>query len=351
MSATAGGSTTHLTLLIPGLFGVAAGALQGDASTRVSVPFLETLLARSNRLNDVRVDLETLTFEAFNLRADGNQDLPVAAVTRVLDLGVVDKGWWLRADPVHLRPDRDRLLLADNRMLELTQAEADDLVAEVMEVYANDGWILKPARPERWYLQPPAVPEIRTAPLPSVVGRDVHDYLPQGKDSKAWCTILNEIQILLHTARINSKRESRGALPINSVWFWGGGRLPEPQQVPWAKVWTSEPLSLALARLSQTPTASVPVSAEAWLAQVEAGGEHLLVLDEARSAALYGDAEAWQGFIEALEEKWIEPLLNALKRDAVRSVTLYTDFAPGFVIDAKKAGRWWRRKRRLGSYH
>jgi hypothetical protein len=236
-------------------------------------------------------------------------------------------------------------------MLALTQAEADQLVAEVMEVYANDGWILKPARPDRWYLKPPAIPEIRTAPLPTVVGRNVHDYLPQGKDSKAWCTILNEIQILLHTARINSERESRGALPINSVWFWGGGRLPEPQQVPWVKVWASEPLSLALARLSQIPTASVPVSAEEWLAQADTGGEHLLVLDQARGAALYGDVDAWQAFVETLEEKWIEPLLIALKHDAVRSLTLYTDFAPGFAMDAKRARRWWRRRRPLSSYH
>ena len=351
MSASASGSATHLTLLIPGLLGPSRAALQGISSTGVSVPALETLLARSNRLNDVRVDLETLTFEAFSLRVDENQDLPVAAVTRVLDLGVVDKGWWLRADPVYLRPDRDRLLLADNTVLELTQVEAEQLVAEVMEVYANDGWILKPARPDRWYIQPPAVPEIITAPLPAVVGRNVHDYLPKGKDSKAWCTILNEIQILLHTARTNSQRESRGALPINSLWFWGGGRLPHPQQVPWTTVWTGEPLSLALARLSQTPTAAVPESAQQWLAQAQTGGEHLMVLDEARSAALYGDVEAWQVFMHALEEKWIEPLLNALKRDAVRSVTLYTEFAPGFLIDAKKARRWWRRRRPLSSYH
>ena len=95
----------------------------------------------------------------------------------------------------------------------------------------------------------------------------------------------------------------------------------------------------------------MPGSAQEWLSQVEAGGEHLLVIDQARSAALYGDVEAWRAFIQAVEEKWIEPLLNALKRDAVRSVTLYTDFAPGFVIDAKKARRWWRRRRRLGAYH
>ncbi|MDX1489358.1 MAG: hypothetical protein R3268_14205, partial [Acidiferrobacterales bacterium] len=338
MSATASASAIHLKLLVPGLFGSVS------SSTRVSAPCLETLLARSNRLTNVRADLETLTFELFNQRLNADQDVPVAAVTRVLDLGVVDDGWWLRADPVHLRPDRDRLLLADNTMLQLTQAEADALVAEVMEVYANDGWILKPARPDRWYLKPPAAPEIMTAPLPAVVGRNVHDYLPQGKDAKTWCTILNEIQILLHTARVNSERELRGALTINSLWFWGGGRLPEPQQVPWAKVWASEPLSLALARLSQVPTAAIPASAEEWLAQADAGGEHLLVLDYARGAALYGNLEDWQAFVIALEEKWIEPLLSAMRQGAVDSVTLYTEFAPGFAINAKRARRWWRRR-------
>ncbi len=349
MSATAHGSATRLKLLIPGLLGTESEVMRTNAALRSSLPSLETVLARSDRLGNARTDFETLVFELFNINVDASKDLPVAAVTRVLDMGVVDNGWWLRADPVHLRPDHDRLLLADDALLQLTQAEADQLAGELIEAYATDGWILKAARPDRWYLKTPAIPQIRTAPLPSVVGRNVHDYLPQGDDGKAWCTILNEIQILLHTARINVDREQRGALPINSLWFWGGGKLPEPQRVSWDRVWTDEPVSLALARLSQTPTESVPASAQEWLSGAR-GGEHLVVLAGMRPSAQYGDVDSWRELAQELEEQWMTPLLSALKQGSVQNITVYTEFASGFTMSAKHSRRWWRRRRPLASY-
>ena len=71
-------------------------------------------------------------------------------------------------------------------------------------------------------------------------------YLPTGKDGKQWHTVLNEMQILLHTAQVNIERERRGDLPINSLWFWGSGRLPqEIQRVDWARVHSEEPASFA----------------------------------------------------------------------------------------------------------
>ncbi|MFQ5936645.1 MAG: hypothetical protein ACE5LB_09570 [Acidiferrobacterales bacterium] len=311
---------------------------------------LETLLARSDRMRgNRRPDLESLVFDLFNISITGDGDLPVAAVTRVLDLGVIDNGWWLRADPVHLRPDRDRLLLADAAMLNMKQEEADQLVSEVMDVYADDGWILKPGRPDRWYLKPPSIPEIHTAPLPAVVGCNIHDYLPRGKDGTTWRTILNEIQILLHTTQVNSEREQRAELPINSLWFWGGGQLPDPQPVAWNKVWSGEPVSLALARLAQTPTAAVPANAEEWF-KLAGGGEHLVVLDAARSYAHYGDVESWHTFVQGLEALWIAPLLSAVKHGVLQGVTIYTESSPGFLYTGRCMRRWWRRRRALSAY-
>jgi hypothetical protein len=332
-----------VTLVVPGLFGPALTPPQ------LTLPGLETLLARGDRIDDER-EFEALLFDLFDIRAEAGQDLPVAAVTRVLDLGVIDKSWWLRVDPVHLRPDRDRLLLADATMLHLTQEEADQLVAEVMETYAGEGWVLKAARPNRWYLRPPTVPNIKTWPLPVVVGRNIHDYLPQGPDAKRWHTLLNELQILLHTARVNQAREQSGALTINSLWFWGGGRLPELKQVRWTRVWTAEPVSLALARLCEAPSAPVPAGAREWLDIAEAPGEHLIVLDEARSAVQYGDVETWGSFVENLEAEWIIPLLAALRSKTLEYLALYTESARGFTLNVKTRRRWWRRRRRLNSY-
>ncbi|MFQ5934825.1 MAG: hypothetical protein ACE5LB_00260 [Acidiferrobacterales bacterium] len=330
-----------------GLLGPAPGNARPDSP----IPALEEFLARSDRSKGAAAsELESLVFELFAIEVGADHDLPVAAVTRVLDLGIVDKGWWLRADPVHLQADQARLILADGAMLDVTQEEADRLVAEMMDVYADEGWVLKAARPDRWYLKPPHIPNIQTTPLPTVVGRDVHDYLPQGKDSRAWHTILNEIQILLHTAGVNTEREQRGQLPINSVWFWGGGQLPDLKQVRWSKVWSGEPLSLALARLSDTASADVPTNAEAWLESTDTPGEYLLVLDNIRTAVQYGDVDAWQGFVQTFETDWIAPLVGALKQGIVASITVYTESAPGFRLTPKALRRWWRRRKPLSKY-
>lgn len=333
----------QLSLLVSGLFGPAA-------TTAPRLPALETVLARGDRLRRAaHSELEALVFDLFDIPIVPGQDLPVAAVTRVLDLGVVDKSWWLRADPVHLQAQRDRLVLADGSMLKLTQEEANQLAAEIMDAYAADGWVLKAAHPHRWYLRPPTVPEITTAPLPSVIGRDIHAFLPQGKDGKRWHTVLNELQILLHTARVNAAREERDAPAINSLWFWGGGRLPEIKETRWSKVWATEPVTLALARLSGTSSASVPATAAEWL-ESDTPGDHLIVLDAARVHVQYSEQGDWQAFLERLETDWINPLLTAVRARALERLTLHSEAAPDFVFTRKAARRWWRRRRRLRSY-
>ena len=46
--------------------------------------------------------------------------------------------------------------------------------------------------------------------------------------------LLNEVQVLLHQHPLNAARQTRGLPPVNSVWFWGAGRLPAPGPSPTA---------------------------------------------------------------------------------------------------------------------
>lgn len=313
-------------------------------------PMLRAWLARAEPMEPAPPrGLESVIFALFDVdTADG--DLPVAAVTRALDVGVIDKSWWLRADPVHLRPERDRLVLLDGAALGLTQPEANSLVAEIAEPYIADGWVFKAARPDRWYLKPPRAAKITTTPLPIVVGKDIHPYLPAGKEGKAWHTVLNEIQILLHTAAVNADREQRGLMPINSVWFWGGGRLPVIKPTLWAQVWSHEPASLALARLTETPSADVPENFSQLRTVGSAPGAHLLVLDQARTAVQYGDTARWLEFMQRLERHWLVPIWRAVKQGALRDATLYSDTGQAFHLTARYARRWWRRRTRLDGF-
>ena len=338
---------THLTFYIPGLFDPLKSGDAHDGPWRA----LETLLSRADIVDrGFPQGYEEGLFALYGLVRQENSDLPVAAVTRMIDMGVIDNDWWLRADPVHLSLDRDRLILADARKLDVTPDEASRLVAEIMEVFTADGWLLKAPHPERWYLKTGRSPNMTTSSMSKVVGRDVHGFLPRGPDDKAWHTILNEIQILLHTATVNVERENAGKLPINSLWFWGSGRLPRIKPVAWTQVWSNEPVSLSLAKLSSTPVDNLPDDYDGWRQRAEKTGEHLLVLDEAHPAALYNDLTQWQEILRRLESAWMAPLLHDLKSGAIQRVTLMTDAGVNFTLTSRQACRWWRRRHSLSSH-
>lgn len=312
---------------------------------------LETLLSRATSLlpDSSPKGYEQGLFALFDI-GQTDADLPVAAVTRMLDMGVIDNDWWLRADPVHLSVDRDRLILVDAQKLDITQNEANRLIADVMEVFAADGWLLKAPHPARWYLKALRQPGVTTTPLSQVVGRDIHSFLPRGAEDKSWHTILNEIQILLHTAGVNVEREQGGKLPINSLWFWGGGRLPRIKPVSWTQVWSDEPVTQSLAKLSGTPVDKLPRVYAAWRERAGEGGEHLVVFEEIHAAVLYDDVDRWNASVQKIEKDWIEPLLRDLKSGAIDRLTLYTENGPGFSIESRHARRWWRLRRPLASY-
>ena len=346
-------SRPRLTLFVQGLFGdplaeTDDAPLHADA---VVPSTLALLLARADRRENPVTGVEPRLFGLFGMDVPEGQDLPVAAVTRLADnvhcanngawMGVVDREWWIRADPVNLAATRNGLVLQAG--LGLNRDEADRLVAELSETLAQDGWLLKAPRPECWYLKPPVAPVITTTPLARAIGQDVHALLPQGRDHKAWHTHLNEFQILLHTSPVNVAREARGALPANSVWFWGGGRLPQPGQSTWTQVWSAEPLSQGLARLSALPLAATPVDAGRWLGAAAVAGDQLVVLDA------LGAASGRSASLQRLEQDWLMPLLAAVHSGTLAELRLLSDAGPALLYRRAHRWRFWRRPRALAA--
>lgn len=331
--SASGSPPAHVTLMAPGLF-----ALPGaESPVTTTIAALRRLLARADSVPLIPSGLEARQFALFGVRAEPGRDLPVAAVTRIADMGIVDNDWWIRADPVYLEARRDGLVL--HAGLELTATEAGQLVSELNESLAPDGWLLRAPRPDRWYLKPPAAAAITTTPLAEARGHDIHPLLPQGPDYKAWHTRLNELQILLHTSSTNAAREAQGKLPANSVWFWGGGRLPRLDGSGWSKVWAADPLTLGLARLAGIPARHPPLGAEAdgW----QAAGRTLVVL---------GDLRGETGAIQQVSRIWLEPLLRMIHHGQLASLTLLSDHGPEFRYLRRHRWRLWRRDRPLPAW-
>lgn len=323
----------HLSFMIPGLW-------RSPADAAVRLPALECLVARA------RAEAMAPGFETRLLALYGRAHPAAASLSYWADCGP-PPGPVLRADPVHLQLENTGMRLIDSEAFRLSGHEADALVRELAQGFADVGWRFEAPHPGRWYLHLPAL-DIATVPLPEVIGRDIQRHLPDGPHANQWRRWLNEAQMLLHQSPVNAAREARGDPVINSVWFWGEGSLPATASArPFAQIWSGEPVAVGLARWSGTPLAAAVTDWHRWYAAVTTPGHHLVVLTDVRGAAQYGDVQTWEQGMAQLERNWFAPALAALKRRRVTTLTLYGDTGPVWRLHAGAAHHWWRRPRAL----
>jgi len=334
----------RVDLLVPGLF----GPVPVPPEDLPPVPALERLLRRADQLGAPAADpLEALA-SRFGIRPEPGQDLPSAPFCRLIDDPDADlSGHWMHADPVHLRPDMDQLLLFDARHLGLSQEEAAELTAELNRHFEVDGLRFEAPVPDRWYLRLDLAPRIRTKPLHAVAGRGIGPFLPAGEDGTRWVRLLNEAQMLTHHSRVNLGREKSGRLTVNGVWVWGAGRLPEGSlQTNYGAVFAEHPFALGLAR-------AAGIEGRALTDRV---GEAILE-QPGRAILIFWDA-LWLSVLDAHAETWI-PELERLERLAAdltgivrkRGIDrLEVDSCDGRLFRTTPGGlrRFWRRAPAFG---
>lgn len=287
---------------------------------------LKHLFDRASR-GPVAPDRLRLLFVLFGCDARAGEEVPAGAVSCLGDTGTHPEGYWLRADPVHLRATLRDLFLEPPRSLGMTMDEAERLAQDIGRHFADRGWRLVIATPERWYLQAPAA-RLRTHSTFDAAGRNVNEFLPSGDDARSWRAILNELQMLLHEHPVNRQRESEGRPEINSLWFWGGGTLPECAGSQWHRVWSDDPLVKGLAALSQTPVSPLPAEPARLGPEMPRGGACLVVLNHDETSDSPHPLIPWLPF---------------LRSDMSAQVTLLAPGEPALSLSVPVAGGYWRK--------
>ena len=287
-----------VTMLVPGLLGPGGAGTNDPGVARalldgLDLRALDRLLTRADHAVEPAADssIEALAFRVFGHEAhpaggggpdvpgagttshiaasDGSDtgghlrsprpDWPVAAVTALVDceasIDVGRAGPWLRADPVHLRPDVADLVLFDAVDAGVSSDEARALAETVNEALRPGGPLVHAAHPHRWYVALEVPARMATTPLSLAAGAGISAAMPRGPDALRWRRWMNEVQMALHDCPVNAERERRGAAPINSVWFWGGGSLPPSAGAPVAG---GTPAS---ARTRRSPNTWIPACA------------------------------------------------------------------------------------------
>ena len=270
-------------------------------------------------------------------------DWPVAAVTALVDGEANGDGSWLRADPVHLRPDIADLVLFDAVDAGVSGEEARALAQAANEALRPGGPFVRAAHPHRWYVALEAPARMTTTPPSLAAGAGVAAAMPDGPDAARWRRWMNVVQMALHECPVNAERERRGAVPINSVWLWGGGRPPAAPEAPapFVRAWSGDALVRGLAHRAGIECGAPPAGAGAWLDRAPRPGAHLIGFDALYRAARRSDLDAWRAGLADFSASWAKPLLDALDRGDVARVSIHDERGHRFV--ATRRGRWrWR---------
>ena len=330
---------SNITLFIPDLFSNALASSYHDSQ---KLEALELFLGRAKVTQQNAISNYRFISELLNFQIGGEQDIPVAAVSRLLDAEERPDGYWLRADPVHLHADRDSLVLFDIPQGSLNQHDALALAAELRESIHAMGWELEVPIADRWYIKCTSPANILTTELDQVIGRDIQNYLPNGKDASNWHRLMTEIQMLLHSSEVNEVRQSKGELAVNSIWFWGAGELPEIVERNWSAVYSDDVFVKGLAMLSNTPCFALPDKAELLLSGEENTPEILVVMNVVSSS------EAQQDY-EVLERNWFLPLLEKMRAGEVKDLKIRTK-RHCFELRKNDLNKFWRRPRSVKRY-
>jgi len=329
----------HCELVVPGLLA---------ARNTARLPGVELLMARGRCSRGAAESLEAWLQDAFEV---DDAALAAGALTLFGAAGEPAGHRWSRADPVHLRLLRDRMVLVPAHALRLTPDEARSLVA-ALNAHFGERLPLELADAERWVAR--VAPELKAgdqSPL-ALAGRDVAAALPAEAGSAAH-RLLNEAQMVLHEHPVNEAREARGELAINSIWLWGAGRLPQDVTARWHSVTAADPLALGFARASGIRPRTLAPSAAAWLDRAPEEGRHLIVLDALRAPLALGEAAEHEQALAALERDWFAPLLSALREGRIGMVTIHVpDAAQSLAYETIRTDlrRFWRRPKALEHY-
>jgi hypothetical protein len=305
------------TLLIPGFLRA------HQAAGRPRLPALERMLARATQVETRHT--EACLASLFGLAAG---DIQPGPFMRLADGGRPDEGYWLRADPVHLAPDRDQLVLMPLSVLAVQHVEMQALAMAFDATYGTDGWHLEFPHPEHGYLRAPQVLEAATHDPESFVGGPVLEAMPSGQDGTRLKQLMNEIQMLFHTHAVNTAREEAGRPFINSLWLWGGGVLPAATAKAPSRLLTDLPMLRGLAAWAE----QAPV-APSTAAHLVAGDLIGLAADD----------------MQALERDWFAPLLKIMKGSALGTLDIHLGGLGDFRLEPGDVRRFWRLSRPVGA--
>lgn len=248
-------------------------------------------------------------------------------------------GQWL-ATPVHYVAGLDTLRLHGDGLLRLPGSMQQRLAEDFARTFDGSGWRLQPTDARELLLQGPALQA--EAPDPAAfLGQSTREALPRGSGMDVLRRLQTEIEMWLHG--LDYRADTGTAwLKVNGLWLWGRAYAGLPVD-PSADV-GSRPRA-GVTQLYADDLAARGSAAAAgllhaalpgrWPDELRRGADLYVVLN------LRGTNVTTQ--LEAIEQDWIGPALDALAAGRVATLELVCG-AQHWTLEAASRWRFWRRR-------
>ena len=255
-------------------------------------PAFHHWLARGDRLPDIRNGRVAALRDHFSFPGDG---MPAAPLRHHCHAGDVGGGNWLCADPAYVRSEATGARLMACPVSDLSDAEAEALATALRPLLAEVG-TLQADTPAEWCVRLANGVQPATFTDPDdALGASLIDVLPEGDAARAWRRLFNEIQVALHAHPVNAARVAARKLPVNALWFWGAGALPDSVDTRLAVVASADDVVRGLAKLAGAVRVEpLPIALET----ADVRGEALLDLQR------LGDRESATEWLTTFE-RWL----------------------------------------------
>jgi len=327
-------AASNLTLVLPPLsFSDAENhqfkSLLNDNTKALSS--LRNILVRGE--NDSYDAQEIILTELFGLPYKDINELPIAAITAMGSGFDAATGYWLHADLVHLHPDLDHVLLFDSGHFELAKNELGQLVEELQELLEESELTPCFGQKNNLFIRTHDEPKAKFSSLTDVTGKNILQHLPEGEDSAQWRLLQNEIQMQMTQSVVNQRREEKGAMTVNGLWFWGGGYLLRGKYKRcYETVMSNQLFVTGLASM----TDAIMDKKISSFADID---NKTLVTIEQNKAVTPALSVA---MLLEFEREWLKPALAGIKSGELESLTVVTGKTKT-VLTKKMYKRFWKR--------
>ena len=245
-------------------------------------------------------------------------------------------GHWLRADPVHLRADRDRVLLIPSAGIRASPRTRRRRCAAALNRHFAGQFTLHAVAPG------PLGPVARDRAMRAARARADRNRRPRHRRGTAGqalaCAAERNPDGALRAPGEHGARSARRSRGQQRLALGRGRRCRARRSGPWQSVSADDPVALGLARLAGMRHRAPGAGAAAWLERAPEDGRHLVVLDGLRGAHALGDAEALAArALQELERNWFAPLLAALRAGRIGMLTVHVpDAGASFETRARR---------------